>query len=196
MADDDGDMDVDCNDADCVPDNGSPMQTCGENCMLDDACKVVEEDPATIMWGKDGAPDRFVVHGRFKMHSPIEPLSEGFGVRLSNVYGTVYEGVLGAGDMRGRLGGRSFKYIDKTARIDGVGARNGLYRVGVKVRPYDGVVFMTFKLTAYGDFSLATEAAMTTEVVVGGNVGYLDAVWTPTSTRLEAAAERLRAGIR
>ena len=181
MADDDGDMDVDCKDADCVPDSGAPMQTCGLDCMLDDACQVVQEDPATIQWGKDGAPDRFVVHGRIAMQSPIEPLSEGFGVRLSNVYGTVYEGVLGSGDMRGKLGGRSFKFSDKTARIDGTGVRDGLYRVNVKVRPYDGVVFMTFKLTAYGDFSAATEAEMTTQVVVGSNVGYLDAVWTATS---------------
>jgi hypothetical protein len=177
MADDDADMDVDCLDSDCIP----PSETCGSNCLLDDPCEVVKDDPATITWGKEGAPDRFVVHGRFLMHTDVEPLSEGFGVRLSNAYGTIYQSDLVDGDIRGRLGGRSFKFTDKAARLDGVGQRGGLYRVGLKVRPYEGIYYLTFKITAYGDFSLATVPEMTTEVVVGSNVAYLTAAWTATS---------------
>jgi hypothetical protein len=181
MADDDGDGRIDCRDTDCGDANGLPIETCGTDCLLDDACERILKDPGTITWGLDGAPDRFVVHGRFPMNSPIEPLSEGFAVRLSNAYGTIYESVLVDGDVGGRPGGRNFRYRDKSARVDGVGQRNGLYGVGIKIRMVSGVPHLSFKLTAYGDFSAATVARMTTQIVVGSNVGYLDAVWTQTS---------------
>jgi len=180
LTDDDGDGKVDCRDTDCADANGTPIVTCGTNCLVDDACEKILKDPGTITWGSGGAPDRFVVHGRFPMSSPIEPLSEGFAVRLSNAYGTIYESQLITGDVRGRVGGRSFKYRDKSARDDGVGQRNGLYGVSIKIREVGDVSYLSFKLTAYGDFSAAIIPQMTTQIVVGSNAAYLDAPWTPT----------------
>ena len=182
MVDDDGDGLVDCNDPDCVdPNNPSVgIDTCGEDCMIDTPCMPIFKDPATIKWGKNGKPDRLKIHGRFPQMSPIEPLSEVVGILLTNELGTIYQANLISGDMRGRVGGRRFKYKDKTAKVDGIGQRNGLYAVNVKTRVRDGITWNVFRVQAFSDLSLATVPDMTTQIVTGNDAATLTRAWTAT----------------
>jgi hypothetical protein len=56
----------------------------------------------------------------------------------------------------------------------------GLYSAGVRLRKFRGVDYLVFRLRAYADFSAATEARMTTGIVVGNDIGSLTADWVAT----------------
>jgi hypothetical protein len=182
MVDDDDDGLIDCKDPDCIDPDDPTMGliTCDLNCMDDMPCTPIRKDPATIRWGDESEPDRLKIHGRFEAMSPIEPVIESFGLLLTNEFGVIYRADLISGDMRGKIGRRRFRYKDKTAKVDGVGLRNGIYAVGLKLRRIGGIDWMTFRIKVYSDLSLATVPKMTTQIVVGNDAAVLSAAWTET----------------
>ena len=173
MVDDDGDMDVDCADADCPPN----MQTCGANCMFVAGCQPILQDPATITFdrGDDGL-DEVRIHGRFAFTTPFDPEAEGFGFVISNANGIVYRGKLAAGAVVSKsASGRRYLFRDRAASATG-----GFANVGVRKRKIRGTSYLVFRVRTYGDLSGATLALMTTQVTIGNEVGSLTAEWTPT----------------
>ena len=61
--------------------------------------------------------------------------------------------------------------------------RSTLWESPAKLTPMildfvDGVPYLAFRVRAYGDFSNATERFMTSQVIVGGDVGALTSEWT------------------
>jgi hypothetical protein len=178
--DDDGDGRIDCRDTDCAP--GQP-QHCNGDCELVDPCTKFIRDPAQIKFDvtKDGV-DFFKVHGSYHLRQAPDLGSEGFSLSISNANGSVYFAKLVPGELRRKVGGKG-RYIfwDKGARDGGPGEADGLYRVVVRIRPRNGSLVCAFRVRAYGDFSAATEALMTTQVIAGANAASLTAEWQRTN---------------
>jgi hypothetical protein len=175
LIDDDGDMLVDCDDElDCP----TGVQTCGANCQFVAGCVDIEKDPAIISFdeGENGL-DLLSIHGRFAQQSPTDAEAEGFGLVLTNAGGTIYRGVLADGLVRATSAGRKrWRFRDRLARSEG-----GFAGVSIRLRVRGGVQYVTFRLKLYGDLSAATEAHMTTQVVIGNDAASVTADWEPTS---------------
>jgi len=173
MVDNDFDGLVDCADPDCCED--LEQQGCGLDCQPAAFCKAILNDPAVIkLNGTD--PDFFKFHGRVAVNPAVlNPVVDGFSVQLSNSSGIIYSGTLLPGDMIAKSPAR-YMWKDKTAK-NGVGVRDGLFRVRGVVRKFDGAFFYAIKVKAYGDFSAADEATMTTQVSGVDDVAVLTATW-------------------
>jgi hypothetical protein len=180
--DDDGDGREDCRDVDSCADPQNPtvgIETCGDDCTLDMPCTRIRRDPAIIKFGLDGRPDRLTIHGRFPLSSTVEPFAEHFSYSLANDEGVIYRGVLIPGDLRGSA--KRLKFKDRTAR-HGVGSRDGLSIVRLKLLTVGGEPYLSFLVKAYGDLSAATLPLMASQIVVGNDSGYLERAWSPTKS--------------
>lgn len=176
LIDDDADMLIDCDDPDCTP---LTLPTCDAACQEVPPCQPIEDDPAIIRFSSNAEkPDYFKIHGRFRLGSgEMYPDVENFGILLTNANGVVYRGELEPGLLVKKSGGKGrFKFRDRFAK-KGLGTSDGLSRVGIRPRAFSGVDYIVFSLRAYGDLSAATLADMTTQVVVGNDVGSLSATW-------------------
>jgi hypothetical protein len=182
--DDDGDMLVDCADPDC---NQFPIETCDDECRLVPPCVPLQRDPAVISFGVsagalgDGteraAPTghgKYSFHARIEPTTPIDPISEGFLLTLSNANGEIYRAELDASDFTWT---RS-SYVYKAEDPEKVMAEGGIMRIGLRKRFYSGKPGFGIRFKAYGDFSRATLPHMTTQVYFGDDVGFVSATWS------------------
>ncbi|MFN2426440.1 MAG: hypothetical protein ABR587_08345 [Candidatus Binatia bacterium] len=177
--DDDGDGAVDCRDTGCKPNARGPV--CDENCELDQPCVVFIRDPARILFNSRGGPDEIYIHGRIPMSGEFRDVGRSMSFELSNPFGAIYRTSLGPGDMRGAVGGRYFRFRDKSAEFLGDASnRVGLSLVKLRTRRFSGVPHMVFTIRGYGDFSAANHYLMTTKLSAGAEVGYLTVEWTAT----------------
>lgn len=174
--DDDGDLLIDCADPECQT---VGLTTCGETCELVPPCGRIRRDPAQIKFDDLPKLDFFKLHGRV----PIDPLSIvvediGFAVILSNINGTIYEATVTPAQLVDKAPKQRWKYKNNEAKdgLDPPGPQQGLARVRMKVRQIDGVDFLTFGIKAYSDFSAATDAQMSSQVYMAGEVSILSAI--------------------
>ena len=65
----------------------------------------------------------------------------------------------------------------------GTCAAKGLYQMSLRYRLIENVPYLTFRVKAYGDLSLATESCMTTQFTTGDAAGALQADWTKRKSR-------------
>ena len=61
---------------------------------------------------------------------------------------------------------------------DAVARDGGIAKLSIRRRIYGGEVGYAFRVQAFGNFSRATLALMTTQVYFGDDVGYVTATWT------------------
>jgi len=187
--DDDGDMLIDCDDPDCEP---LTQPSCDDACQEVPPCQPIEDDPAIIRFSNN--PERldyFKIHGRFRLASgQMFPDVENFGILVTNADGIVYRGALDPGLLTKKAGGKGrFKFRDRLAK-KGLGTSDGLSRVSIRPRTFSGVDYLVFSVRSYDDLSAATMADMTTQVVLGNDVGSLSATWTerPNGWRLSVSS--------
>ena len=154
FVDNDGDGQVDCIDPDCE-------------------CGPIGRDPGAIRFGPTGVNDLFSVHGSFVPQSQVSPSAEDIGFLLSNKNGKVFELLVKAKSLR-QLGRNLFRFRDQNATR----TRTGLARLDVRYYPKRGNY--TFVVKAYGDLSLATEADMVLEFVLGDDPFVNKSTWTQT----------------
>ena len=174
--DDDGDGRADCRDFDsCADSTFQGIETCGTDCRIDMPCARIRRDPAFLTFGKNGGPDRLRIHGRFQLSSTVDPLAEGLAFSLVNDSGEIYRGSLAPGDLKSA--GPRFFFKDATAKHNGIGIRDGISSVRLKVIEFEGEPYLSFVVIVYGDLSEAREALMTSQIVVGNDAGYLRAQW-------------------
>ena len=166
--DDNNNQLVDCADPQCPVGTTPP---CG--------CVPIRRDPAEIRFdATNTGKDFFSIHGRFKLRGDLDLDNARFAILLMNESGRVYHGTLAAGELHRKVGGKGrYVFRDNAARNGGPGDADGLYRVGTRVLESDGVNWLHFRIKAYGDFSAATVAKMTTQVIAGDDVGALTAEW-------------------
>ncbi len=179
LMDDDGDGLVDCTDPDCEA--GSPRgRVCDENCDIDLLCAPIARDPAIIKYEHGRKPDSLWIHGHFTVESDPGPRIEGLQIEISNEEQPVFFAELVAGDLEGNAADASrFQFRDREARRLGqASARGGLETVRLAYRQRNGESILAFRIRAYGDFTAATDRRMTTQIVVGGEVGSLTAEWS------------------
>jgi len=162
MQDNDCDGKVDCADPDC---NGiSP-------------CPRIRKDPSQVRFGPPGGLDVFQSHGKVDM--PQVDLSKlTVGWLLSKSTGVIYRGRLNPGDLVASPRGTSFRFTDRTAR-SGAGSRNGIYFAKIKKVKDTG---FAYSMRAYGDFSAATDAAMSIQFYAGERVFITSDTWTKLPT--------------
>ena len=175
LIDDDGDNMIDCADTvDC------PVNTpkCAFSCVLA-ACQQILKDPAYIKFGRGpNDSDMLWIHGHFMADGDLDLDNDAVAVMLSNNNGVIYQGTLVGGELDKMINGKGrYVFRDRSARRDGVGDADGIYRVTMRVMKKEGVDFVSFRLRAYGDFSRATLSLMTTQIMAGDNVGALTTYW-------------------
>jgi cysteine-rich repeat protein len=154
FVDNDGDGQIDCIDPDCE-------------------CGPIGRDPGAIRFAATPGTDNFTVHGSFVPGTQISPATENIGFLLSNKNGKVFEVHAGLGSVR-QLGRNLFRFRDQNA----VRTRHGLARVDVRYYPKRNNY--TFVVKAYGDLTLATEAEMTLEFVLGDDPFVNTSTWAKT----------------
>ena len=149
--DDDGDVDIDCEDTEC---QGRPCE-----------CLPIGRDPGRIRFGRPG-------HDVFKLHgtvTPCEPLdfldSEVAGV-LTNSQGVVASFTLPAGSLV-QGGAHRFRFTDRKARAT---------RTGLAQLRFTGTR-NAFRFEFFGDLSKATEPEMTFQLRVGSHVFVNEGTW-------------------
>ena len=180
LVDDDGDGDVDCRDVDCGP--GVRPVLCDENCSLDLLCAKVKDDPAIIIYNWDGGQDFLSIHGRFELLDGLNPMTQGVAFEIANELGAIYRAFVDPVQLVPNSKGTRYSFRDKTAKLLGqAGIGDGIYKIGLIRREFDGVPYVTFRIRAYGDFKFATKVLMTTQLSVGTATGSLTAGWTPMS---------------
>ncbi len=209
--DDDADNAIDCDDADCqttcIDEFGVPfappsvpkctkhahcrvldpdsrcvgVPSCDATCNEVLACEPLGPDPSIIKL-YDDRPDLLKMHMLFIPRSELFPVTEGFALLVTNASGVVYLGRLLENDLLPRdSSGKRFAFKDRTAK-NGTGLRDGLYKVNVRLRTYQGDPAYSFKIRAYADLSAATVADMTTQIAIGNDTTFLPATWRQSST--------------
>ncbi len=176
IMDDDGDGLVDCADPDCSEAVGP---TCGETCQFVNECKCVGRDPATIKMKDAPKLDKFKMHARVDVPvSEIDPLTNGFGIHLSNANGVIYQAQMPGNILEVRTFMR-WQYKNKLAKkgLDAAGPYKGVFRLGLRYRNIDGIDFLTFRLQVFADLSAATLPDMITQVYGFDDVASLPATW-------------------
>jgi cysteine-rich repeat protein len=156
MIDDDGDGLIDCLDGDCPP------------------CLPIEKDPGLIKFGPEGAGhDVLMVHGALSPAAPLDVANEAVGILLTSSSGVIYQVELPAGALQ-ESSSMLFKYRNRDALL----ARSGVWKIDVHRRRRGGY---TFRIKAYGDLSAATDAFMTVQWHVGGEVFVNSSAWEKTT---------------
>ncbi len=172
MTDDDNDGLVDCADLIDCPVGAT---TCGADCLPVTACEKPQSDPARIrFYDDDVSLDAFQMHAQFIPQTTVEPGIDGFQVQITNASGIVYTGFVRGSDIQAHPKGKKFKFRDRGARR-GRGFRDGIYYLVIKYKPNANKY--AFRLRAFGDFSAATVAEMTTHVVIGNDGASITAPW-------------------
>jgi hypothetical protein len=140
-------------------------------------------DPAMIRFGRDEEPDYFQIHASLPIRSGMNPEVDGLRFVLSNADGVVYETRLFAGDLKARRGPlkRTYVYRNRAARLGEQAPHAGLQLADLRRRRIDGRSVFTFRLKAQGDFSKATKALMSTQVIIGDSGASLESLWRKTS---------------
>ena len=179
LLDDDLDTLIDCQDPDC---SGALLPTCDDMCRLVPPCRPLLRDPAVISFG--GAEDdefraagesgTFSFHGSLIPSTPIDPLAERFVVTLGNANGEIYRAELKPVDVK--ADGSRFRF--RAEDLGAVVRDGGIARLSIRRRLYQGEMGYGIRVRAYGDFSRATLATMTTQVYFGDDVGYVTATWS------------------
>lgn len=154
MVDDDGDGRVDCEDSDCPP------------------CLPIEKDPGVIRFGAPGR-DLLTLHGSLSPRATLDVTGAACGILLTNAHGTIYRAELASGALVAQSS-MFFKFRDRRALV----ARQGVWKIDVHRRRRGGY---TFSLKAYGDLSAATEATMTVQWHLGGEVFMNLSTWQKMS---------------
>ena len=98
------------------------------------------------------------------------------GVLLTNLSGNIYGFTLTAGTLEGDPGGKSFRYRNRDARLNG-----SIYSVKIKRRTGG----YAFSFAAYADLSAATTADMRLQFYIEGQPKpfiTIDLPWRQTST--------------
>ncbi|HEY2775737.1 MAG TPA: hypothetical protein VGK20_16975 [Candidatus Binatia bacterium] len=186
--DDDGDGLIDCADPDCTNPTSPP---CDENCQPIPPCSPILSDPSILYPSIDGSGEAlaadgsgggyFQFHGRFVPAAGIDPMADGFVLTLVNANGEIWRGQVLPGDLRSDPGRNRF-WLNSTVASSSASS-GGIAALHIRKRQDQGVTDYGIRARAYGDFSRATLAQMTTQVYVGSNVGYVTAMWTRHSDR-------------
>lgn len=129
--------------------------------------RPVLDDPARILFRR-GALDVLRLHGALTPATPMDPLTDGFAVVLSNADGVLFRAELLPADFVGR---RRPRFLDR-----GASARGGLYKVSL-LRDGDRV---HFGVQAYAELARATVPTMTIQIAVGDDVFVSKADWRRT----------------
>ena len=176
LVDNDGDLLPDCADPDCQ----TGTATCGADCLMVPPPQTIYRDPATIKILPDPKRDQFKIHGRVPVTpGAVDPVSDGFGVVVSNENGAIYTGQLGPGDLVAR-GKNSYTFVDKEAK-KGTPIRDGLARVRIKLRYHKGQLYYHFNVRAYSDLTAADRPTMTTQISGSDSEACLTADWRQTN---------------
>lgn len=154
LEDNDGDGLIDCLDPDCD-------------------CLPIGRDPGAIRFGKDPDGDQFAVHGSLDPNSSLDPTTEKITFLLTNDNGVIYTLEIEPGEVK-QIGRNLYRYRNKLAQRN----RDGLARFDLRFFPRRDL--FTFVVKSYGDLSLATEAKMSVQLVIGDD-GFLN---TSTWARL------------
>jgi len=177
--DDDGNALIDCADLDCAE---VPTPGCDDVCQFTPVCVAILGDPAIIRVDLD-SPERsasdgrytFGFHGRIIPTTPVDPLTDGFVVMLSNADGEIYRAEVAASDLE--LRGRNRYGLNREAAA--VALRDGgIGKLSIRARRDKGQHGFGIRLRSYGDVSRATLPRMTTQVYFGDDVAYLTATWS------------------
>ncbi len=160
---------------DLIDNDGDGLVDCDD--VLDCHCQVFGKDPASIVFvpNKPGL-DKFKVHGRMTLANASAMFSSKFGVLLTNANGTIFRGVLDAGQLVKKGSGALFK--NKTANHTG-----GLYKVQIKSK----LGYVRIQIQSYSDLGLATVPLMGVQVLLAGEEAYYKASWQkrPNGWRLQ-----------
>jgi hypothetical protein len=105
--------------------------------------------------------DGLELHARIIPTTDIDPLTEPVTIEIQNVNGVVFTTTLPPGSFKSTNGGRRFLYRNTAARKTG-----GPFLIQIQ-RRNDALEGYRVDVHAYGDLSAATEAEMTTFIVVG-----------------------------
>jgi hypothetical protein len=152
LVDNDGDGQIDCLDTDCD-------------------CLPIGRDPGVIRFDPAGAKkDLIAVHGSLKPETPINPADETISFLLTNVNGKIFQLTIPAGDVK-QLGRNRYRLRNRLAQQ----TRSGVAQFDLRHFPRRDNY--TFALKAYGDLSLATEANMALQVVVGDDPFLNQSTW-------------------
>jgi len=136
-------------------------------------CLPIGRDPGAIRFGRNGDGDQFAVHGSLDPNSSMDPTTEQITFLLTNDNGVIYTLVIPAGEVK-QIGRNLYRYRNKLAQRN----RDGLARFDLRFFPRRDL--FTFVVKSYGDLSLATEAKMSVQLVIGDD-GFLN---TSTWARL------------
>lgn len=115
--------------------------------------------------------DKLELHARIVPLTSIDPAGETFILELSNANGTIFTETLNPGAFVTTNGGKRYTYRNAAARGAG-----GIYRVQIQQRK-DASEGYRVDVLAYGDLSSATEADMTTFIVVGDDGFFDNSTW-------------------
>ena len=149
--------------------DGDGPVTAGEckNKLCDDNCECVNgifKDPARIIFRED-RPDTLRLHGRIKpdmIPVPIDLNNAGITMRITNANGLVWQDDITPGGCTDRrANGKVCKVRDRATRLTG-----GIERFELRDRKNG---WYSFRVAAHGDFSAATLAEMTFQILVNGN---------------------------
>lgn len=120
-----------------------------------------------------GQLDKLTLHMRILPISAIDPATEAVTVGLQNVVGTIAGETLPAGSIEDRENGL-YDYNDPQARKAGGIAK-------FKIRPRkDALGGYRVDVVMYGDYSLATDPAMSTVILIGDDLFNNIGTWTQT----------------
>ena len=182
--DDDGDGFIDCADADCLL---IPFPVCTNDCKLVPPCTPLRNDPALIAFTPDsgdaaatsdepaGTPKGlFSFHARLFPTTPLDLVKERFLVTLSNANGEIYRAELAPSMLRAK--GKRYRFFAEDRAL--VAEQGGIAKLSVQRKYYGDELGYAFRVQAYGDFTRATLATMTTQAYFGDDVGYVTATWT------------------
>jgi hypothetical protein len=115
--------------------------------------------------------DLLILHARVNPGTPISPTTEDVTVSIDNANGTVFTQTIPAGSLVERGPGK-FQFRDPAAVQNG-----GVRKLQIKEKS-DPAGGFAVDVIAYGDFSTATLATMTTFIAIGDD-GFTDmSMWT------------------
>ena len=174
--DDDGDGRVDCDDPDC-PSGPTAPTTCSLTCQEVPACQPLLDDPQFIKFGRNGKPGQLKIHARFIPQGDVDLTVDPLTFIIMNEFGVIYRATLYPEDLQKHSTDTRWRFKDRGAK-KGLGIRSGWSQLLLSQKAVDGVDNnFVFKIKAYGDFSRATVPTMTTQFIIGNNVGTLTADW-------------------
>lgn len=146
--------------------------------LCDSMCECVPEifnDPAKIVFGRNGKLDKLHVVGRVNPPVPFADFESDVTFRLTNDSGeTLYEGTLPGGTCASWRKGTACRYLDRDAK-KGNAAFDEIARF--YIRPHRPAGYYLFLVNVYLEMPEITDPIMTFEIAVGEQRWASRGVW-------------------